>query len=46
MLSKREENYREDYLKKLKQRAMTIDYGSHDAFNRNAQKSLVQRKKQ
>lgn len=29
VLAQREEQYREDYLRKLKNRAMTIDYGSH-----------------
>ena len=46
MMHNREEYFRNEYLRKLKERSMTIDYGSHQAFQENVNKSLIDRKKQ
>lgn len=45
-LRDKQQSIREQYLKKLKQGAMTIDYGAHDIFMKNYQKNLLQRKQE
>lgn len=46
MLLERDERNRQEYLQRLKQKAATIDYGSHDSFQKNYEKTLLQRKKE
>ena len=45
MLNDREQYYRDQYIRKLKEKAKTIDYGSHKVFQENVNKSLIERKK-